>query len=38
VESQDVVRVVAAILALLCLGAVLMRRRTKKRKAVDEDF
>ena len=36
--DQDTVRIVAGVLAVLCVVAVIMRRKSKKKSAVEDDF
>jgi len=36
--SQETVQLIAGILAVLCVVAIIMRRKSKKSKAVDDEF
>jgi hypothetical protein len=36
--NQETVQLIAGILAVLCVVAIIMRRKSKKSKAVDDEF
>ena len=36
--SQEMVQIVCGVLALVCVGIVIMRRKNKKKSTADDDF
>jgi len=36
--TQDTVQIIAGVLAVLCVAAIIMRRKSKKKTAVEDDF
>ena len=36
--TQETVQLIAGVLAVLCVVAIIMRRKSKKSKAVDDEF
>jgi hypothetical protein len=36
--TPETVQIIAGVLAVLCVVAIIMRRKSKKTKAVDDDF